>query len=449
MSFLEESASIDAIGTAQPAPITFYGIREPVPGREWKTLFESVWPAYRRWYLTEGDAARPSLAEASRMLERHMPELMPSWDRLRELADDDLASRMLTLWNPPAVLAGCSQAVLADNGPTLIRNYDYRPDLCERVVYSSRLTGRSVIGTSDCLWGLLDGMNDAGLAVSLAFGGRRDRGVGFGIPLVVRYLLEVCDTVAEAIDALDGLPVHMAYNLTVVDRRADVATIFVAPGTSPEVIDSPVATNHRGELPDDPVHARAFRSVERRERLLDQLSRGTDVEAVLRGFLQLPVYNTEYDRGFGTIYTAVYRLDDAVVDYVWPDSRWRRTFDSPSGTHAALLASRDVAWRQGISTEPTEPTVGIGRTGYMARAERPRGRVPSSDELAETAAAAVRSLADSGDPAAFSHLLQLSQLVGEAIGDCARNIAEHSTWAGVADLAGTSRQAAWERWRKH
>ena len=42
---------------------------------------------------------------------------------------------------------------------------------------------------SDCLWGLLDGINDAGLAVSLAFGGRATR-EGFGIPLVVRYLLE-------------------------------------------------------------------------------------------------------------------------------------------------------------------------------------------------------------------------------------------------------------------
>jgi predicted choloylglycine hydrolase len=51
-------------------------------------------------------------------------------------------------------------------------NYDYGLDLFERVVYSSAFTGRRVLGTSDCLWGLLDGMNDAGLGVSLAFGGR-------------------------------------------------------------------------------------------------------------------------------------------------------------------------------------------------------------------------------------------------------------------------------------
>ena len=59
---------------------------------------------------------------------------------------------------------------------------------------------------SDCLWGLLDGMNDAGLAVSLTFGGRRVLGDGFGIPIVVRYLLETCDDVAEAREALARLP---------------------------------------------------------------------------------------------------------------------------------------------------------------------------------------------------------------------------------------------------
>ena len=78
----------------------------------------------------------------------------------------------------------------------LVRNYDYAPSRMEGIIWSTRLAERRVIGMSDCLWGLLDGMNDAGLAVSLTFGGRRVLGDGFGIPLVVRYLLETCDDVA-------------------------------------------------------------------------------------------------------------------------------------------------------------------------------------------------------------------------------------------------------------
>ena len=45
-------------------------------------------------------------------------------------------------------------------------------------------------------WGLLDGMNDAGLAGSLTFGGRFAQAPGVGIVIVLRYLLETCDTVA-------------------------------------------------------------------------------------------------------------------------------------------------------------------------------------------------------------------------------------------------------------
>jgi len=218
----------------------------------------------------------------------------------------------------------------------LVRNYDYRPDLCERVVYSSAFTGRRVIGTSDCLWGLVDGMNDAGLVISLTFGGRRGTGAGFGIPLVVRYLLEVAETVTEVTSALRRLPVNMAYNLSVLDRNADVVTVFVAPGSDPEVSRHRVATNHRGTVPDWPEHARTFRSVERQRFLLEVLAKRPDVPTLVASFLRPPLYNTAYADAFGTMYTAVYRPGLGVVDYIWPGSTWRRSFDSPDATHTAI-----------------------------------------------------------------------------------------------------------------
>jgi predicted choloylglycine hydrolase len=326
-----------AVTWADPCGTTFYGIREPLPGPRWQALFDATWAGYRRWYLSEGESARPSLDDARRMLDRHMPELMPTWERLFGLVDgDEMAARMLTLYDPPRFLPGCSQAVLTGHTPVLVRNYDYRPDLCERVVYSSAFTGRGVIGTSDCLWGLVDGMNDAGLVVSLTFGGRRGKGVGFGIPLVVRYLLEVAETVTDVASALRRLPVSMAYNLTVLDRNADVATVFVAPGAHPEIFRHRVATNHRGMVPDWPEYARAVHSVERQRFLLGVLARRPDVETLVASFLRPPLYNTAYAAAFGTMYTAVYRPVVGVVDYVWPGSRWRRGFDSPAAAHTAV-----------------------------------------------------------------------------------------------------------------
>jgi predicted choloylglycine hydrolase len=148
-----------------------------------------------------------------------MPELVPTWQRLTAMvADDPDAGAALALWNPPPLLTGCSQAAVLDGGPALIRNYDWDYRLFDGVVAGTAYAGHRVLGMLDCLWGLLDGVNDAGLAVSLTFGGRPQVGQGFGIPPVIRYVLEVCGTVGEAVRVLRRVPVHMSYNVSVLDR---------------------------------------------------------------------------------------------------------------------------------------------------------------------------------------------------------------------------------------
>jgi hypothetical protein len=95
------------------------------------------------------------------------------------LPDDADAGPALALSNPPPFLTGCSQAAVLPGGPALIRNYDWDYRQFDAAVARTAYTGhrqvlgtRRVLGTLDCLWGLLDGINDAGLAVSLTFGGR-------------------------------------------------------------------------------------------------------------------------------------------------------------------------------------------------------------------------------------------------------------------------------------
>ena len=67
-------------------------------------------------------------------------------------------------------------------------------------------------------------------------------------------------------------------------------------------------------------------------------------------------------------------------------------------------------------------------------------------DLERTAASAIVELAERADPAAFRALLRLSALVGESLGVNARALAVSGSWAKVAEVAGTSRQAAWSRW---
>jgi hypothetical protein len=71
----------------------------------------------------------------------------------------------------------------------------------------------------------------------------------------------------------------------------------------------------------------------------------------------------------------------------------------------------------------------------------------TTDRVASLAQAALESLAQRNDPDAFAQLLRLAQINGECLGISARTLAEESSWSGVADMAGTTKQAAWSRWR--
>ena len=271
---------------------------------------------------------RPATGQARARLKEHMPELVPTWERLTTMIPGSRdAGAALALWNPPPFLTGCSQAAVLDGGPALIRNYDWDYRLFDGVVAKTAYTGRRVLGMVDCLWGLLDGVNDAGLAVSLTFGGRPQVGEGFGIPLVIRYVLEVCGTVDEAVQVLRRVPVHMSYNVTVLDRCGQWATVYVAPDRPPRVTDRAVATNHQGSVEWAP-YATAIRSVEREQRLEELLAHGVGVADLIEACLRPPLYATRFHHGFGTLYTAEYRPADGIVRYHWPQRRWEQSLDN-------------------------------------------------------------------------------------------------------------------------
>ncbi len=264
-----------------------------------------------------------------------MPELMPVWERLvalvREAGCGDLAARFLTLYRPPPFLTGCSLLATSDPlaaEPVLVRNYDYSPRLCEGALMRTQWHGRPVIAMSDCLWGALDGVNDSGLCVALAFGGRKVVGDGFGIPLVLRYILEFCDTTRDAVRVLTRVPVHMAYNVTVVDERGKHATVQLAPDREPLVTDRRAATNHQGPI-EWPEHAAITRS-EEREAAIDACLAGgaTSLDDLVSRFLHHPIYSSAFHHGWGTLYTAHYDPARRAAAYLWPHARMDQSIDS-------------------------------------------------------------------------------------------------------------------------
>jgi predicted choloylglycine hydrolase len=332
------AAAGEAAAPGGAMSLSFHAVEELEPGERWAGAFSAMWPAYRTWYLSQGESARPDLTTCRRMLEKWMPELVPTFERLVELAGaDPLAARFLSLYGPPGFMVGCSQAAFTGTGgPALIRNYDYPLSRLEGIIYSTAWTGRRVIGMSDCLWGLLDGINDAGLAASLTFGGRPDVGAGFGVPLVMRYLLEVCDTVADACDVLERIPIHTAQNVTLLDSHGDCATVQVGPAREVELLNVPLATNH--QRPDDwPEYARAVDTFRREQRLRD-LVHDPEMSAtrLQHAFLEPPLYRSEFGSGVGTLYTAAYHPVAGTVDYLWPEDSVAYSFvQFAEGSHTA------------------------------------------------------------------------------------------------------------------
>jgi predicted choloylglycine hydrolase len=329
LSLLPEHARRRPLPAPPAQQLEFEAVEELRPGDGWRRRFEAMRPAYEAWYLKEGRAERPDLATCRDALRRHMPELVPTYERLVELVGgDELAARLLSLYRPPGFVVGCSQgAWTREGGPVLVRNYDYPVARLEGIVYLTNWSGRRVIGMSDCLWGLLDGVNDSGLAISLTFGGRRDVGDGFAIPLVVRYVLETCDTVEEAREALARIPVHAPQNLTLLDRSGAYLTAYVGPGRPPEFHPLPATTNHQGKV-EWPEYAQAIRTVERERCVLGLLDDpDIELERFIESFLEPPLHNTAYAQGFGTIYTAAYFPAEGRVEYRWPGVVWRQSFD--------------------------------------------------------------------------------------------------------------------------
>ena len=71
----------------------------------------------------------------------------------------------------------------------------------------------------------------------------------------------------------------------------------------------------------------------------------------------------------------------------------------------------------------------------------------SEGELAALIYRGIDELSSRGSREAFAELLRVVAYTGEKVGEAARLLATSNSWAQVAEVSGTSKQAAWERWR--
>jgi predicted choloylglycine hydrolase len=139
------------------------------------------------------------------------------------------------------------------------------------------------------------------------------------------------------------LPYNLPHNLTIVDRGGNVVTAYLSPDRDPIFSTSPAATNHQGAV-EWPEQARATRTLERERHILELLH---DPTATAGGFadafLSDALYSHAYERGYGTLYTAVFHPVEGRLEYRWPGSAWPQSFAAfTEGTHEETLAEGSV-----------------------------------------------------------------------------------------------------------
>jgi len=304
----------------------FVVAQEERPGDAWLERFNAGREDAERWYRGTDRTTPPSAAECRSALLRHMPELLPHYDHVCALVgDDELAHCMLSHYRPAAAMMGCSQAVwLGEGGPALVRNMDFPLDAITDRFELTSWSGRRVIAKAQRPWGgCLDGMNEDGLVASLTAGGGRSQGLGFSVILMLRYVLETCSRVEEAVAALSRIPIALSQNVTLLDRSGAYATLFLGPDRAPALSRLPACTNHQ-EVPPEPRGT--GNSAARLQSVLAALDEpNVTLNELTARFLKPPLYSRR--AGFTTAYTAVYRPAEGRVDYLWPGKTWRQGFD--------------------------------------------------------------------------------------------------------------------------
>ena len=134
----------------------------------------------------------------------------------------------------------CSQvAVLSsvtnDKHAYVGRSYEWTHTEEDLRLCTTRVTGKAKhIGFSIFLFGRADGLNEHG--VSVTFTGAGIFGVslkqqGFQNYLVIRSILDNCESVDDAIELVQKLPISGFFNLLIADRSNNAALVEFADGT--------------------------------------------------------------------------------------------------------------------------------------------------------------------------------------------------------------------------
>jgi hypothetical protein len=100
--------------------------------------------------------------------------------------------------------------------------------------------------------------------------------------------------------------------------------VFLAPDRAPVVRKIPATTNHQKQV-EWQQHADATGTIEREQLLFMRLASSWETpQRFIQRFMEPPLYSRDYVRGFGTLYTAIYRPLELSMQLMWPRHVWNK-----------------------------------------------------------------------------------------------------------------------------
>lgn len=173
---------------------------------------------------------RRAFAAACRpVYERYFPQILEEIGgiaRGQGCAEAELETVLFSMYALPPVCC-CSCFAVANGGEVLLgRNSDFLPQLEKynmNVIYRFDGESHDLTGNTTAFVELEDGVNDCGLAAGLTAVAPKAVQPGLNAGMLVRWLLERCASVSQALEALQDLPLASAQTITLADRTGDIA----------------------------------------------------------------------------------------------------------------------------------------------------------------------------------------------------------------------------------
>lgn len=165
--------------------------------------------------------------------QKYYPEIL---EEIRGIADGQkcslkiLQAFLLGMYAiPPQCHCSCFATATA-NTVLMGRNCDFLPEsrrLNMNVIYRLSDSAIDFTGNTTAFVEIEDGINARGLAGGLTSVFPTVRQPGFNAGILLRYLLEKCGTVREAIDAVKMLPVGSSQNFILADANGNIVSMEI------------------------------------------------------------------------------------------------------------------------------------------------------------------------------------------------------------------------------